>query len=161
MIRPAWTMPGWADPAHLSWVGPIPHEIAQRVACDADIWRLILDPGSGMPLDVGRSHRLVPYWMRKALHARDRTCRWPGCHVPAQWTDAHHLDGWFADNGQTTIERCVLACRYHHVLVHEGGWGMDLDPRTGEVLVTRPDGTSYQLPRSRSPSWNGPATTTG
>lgn len=113
-----------------------------------------------MPLDVGRSHRLVPHWMRKALYARDRTCRWPGCHVPAQWTDAHHLDGWFAENGQTTIDRCVLARRYHHVLVHEGGWGMDLDPHTGEVLVTRPDGGRYQLPRGRSPSWNGPATTT-
>lgn len=80
----------------------------------------------------------------------------------------------FQHNGQTRItstagspktgrprsDRCVLARRYHHVLVHEGGWGMDLDPHTGEVLVTRPDGGRYQLPRGRSPSWNGPATTT-
>lgn len=43
-----------------------------RFACDADIWRVILDPGTGQPLDVGRRHRLVPPWIRRALHARDR-----------------------------------------------------------------------------------------
>jgi hypothetical protein len=154
-VPAAWSRPGWADPPWLDWVGPIPPEVAQRIACDADIWRVILDPASGMPLDVGRAHRLVPYWIRKALYARDRGCRWTGCTAPAQWTDAHHLDPW-ADLGETEIDRLCLLCRYHHCLVHEGGWSIDLDPATGEVTITRPGGLPYLLPRARSTSWNGP-----
>jgi len=49
------------------------------------------DPATGRPLDVGRTHRLVPHWLRKALHARDRRCRFPGCQAPVAWTGAHHL----------------------------------------------------------------------
>lgn len=145
---PDWTKPGWADPPWLDWHGPISNQLAQRLACDADLMRLIVDPGSGMPLDVGRSHRLVPHWIRKALHARDRGCRWPGCHTPAQWTDGHHLDHW-TDGGETRIDRLMLLCRHHHVLVHEGGWSIDLDPHTGKVSITRPNGAPYQLRRTR------------
>jgi uncharacterized protein DUF222 len=157
---PAWSRPGWADPPWLEWVGPIPPAVAQRIACDADIWRVILDPDTGMPLDVGRAHRLVPYWIRRALHARDRGCRWPGCTTPAPWTDAHHLQPW-AENGQTRVEDCLLLCRYHHGLVHEGGWRIHLDRATGEVRITRPEGTSYRLPQTRSTPWNGPTTQAG
>jgi hypothetical protein len=78
--------PGW-----LEWVGDIPDVVARRIACDADVWRVLLDPATSQPMDVGRTHRLVPAWLRKALHARDRGCRFPGCHTPAAWTDGHHL----------------------------------------------------------------------
>jgi hypothetical protein len=133
--------------------------VAQRIACDADIWRVILDPATGMPLDVGRGHRLVPHWIRKALHARDRGCRWTGCTTPVQWTDAHHLRPW-ADGGQTTADQCLLLCRYHHGLVHEGGWQVDLDAGTGEVRITRPDGVPHRITGTRSISWTGPTTHT-
>jgi hypothetical protein len=56
------------------------HEGSRR-GRDADLIRIVLDPDSGMPLDVGRSHRLIPHWIRKALITRDRGCRWPGCHT--------------------------------------------------------------------------------
>jgi hypothetical protein len=141
----------------LNWIGPIAPEVAQRIACDADIFRVILDPANGMPLDVGRAHRLVPYWIRKALYARDRGCRWTACTAPAEWTDAHHLDDW-VDDGETKVDRCCLLCRYHHCLVHEGGWSIDLDSYTGEVSITRPGGIPYLLPGRRSVSWNGPTT---
>jgi hypothetical protein len=154
---PAWPSPGWADPPWLSWVGPISPVVAQRIACDADIWRIILDPTTGMPLDVGRAYRLVPHWIRRALYARDRGCRWPGCDVPAEWTDAHHLLPW-AEHGETNVDDCVLLCRYHHGLVHEGGWSIDLDERTGAVHITRPEGIPYLIPSNRSSSWNGPST---
>ena len=81
--------------------------------------------------------------MRKALHARDRGCRWPGCDAPAAWTDAHHLTAWY-HGGPTSIERLLSLCRWHHVLVHEGRWHIHLDPATGEVTVTRPDGQPYE-----------------
>jgi hypothetical protein len=91
---------------------------------------------------------LVPHWIRRALYARDRGCRFPACHAPAPWTDAHHLDHWIR-GGPTKVENLVLLCRFHHVLVHEGGWRIDLDRTTGEVSVTRPGGLPYQIPPSQ------------
>jgi hypothetical protein len=132
----------------MHWVHEIPPELAQRIACDAEVWRAILDPATGLPLEVGRSHRIVPAWIRKALHARDRGCRWPGCTVPAAWTDAHHLLAWWL-GGPTDIDNLLLLCRYHHHKVHEGHWTLRLDRDTGQAHITRPDGQPYELGPSR------------
>jgi len=146
-------LPPLPEPAWLNWIGAIPAELAQRLACDADVWRAVLDPVTGLPLDVGREQRLVPHWMRKALHARDRGCRWPGCDAPAAWSDAHHLLAW-ALGGETNIDNLLLLCRYHHVRVHEGHWRIELDRTTGELRVFRPDGRPYELGASQP--WTGP-----
>jgi hypothetical protein len=115
----------------------------------------VLDPTTGLPLDVGRAHRLVPYWIRRALYARDRGCRWPGCTTPAPWCDAHHLQHWH-DGGVTRVEDLLSMCRYHHVQVHEGGWTIRLDPTTGQVHVTRPDGSAHDIGPSKP--WTTPIT---
>jgi hypothetical protein len=141
------------EPPWLNWVGQIPPELAQRLACDCEIWRAVLDPGTGLPLEVGRTQRLVPHWIRKALHARDRGCRWPGCTAPAAWTDGHHLIAWW-NGGPTDIDNLLLLCRHHHVKVHEGHWRLELDQSTGEVRIYRPDGTPYDLAPSRA--WISP-----
>jgi hypothetical protein len=156
IFAPVWSRSGWADPPWLSWLWPLPPEVAQRIACDADIWRVILDPATGMPLDVGRGYRLVPHWIRRALVARDRGCRWPGCSALPAWCDAHHLKPW-SENGQTSADQCLLLCRWHHGLVHEGGWSIRLNVGTGEVTVLRPGGFRYDVPGSRSGSWTGPS----
>jgi len=148
-------VPPPVEPAWLNWFGPIPPATAKRILCDSDIWRIVLDPTTGLPLDVGRAHRLVPYWIRRALYARDRGCRWPGCSTPAPWTDAHHLRHWH-DGGVTRVEDLLLLCRYHHVCVHEGRWRIHLDPATGQVSVTRPDGTPHDLAPTRP--WTTPTT---
>jgi hypothetical protein len=131
-------------PAWLDWIGDIPDPVAQRLACDADIWRIILDPATGQPLDVGRSHRLVPPWIRKALIARDRGCRFPGCHAPPAWTDAHHLQSW-ATGGPTTLTNMILLCRFHHSLIHEGGWHIHYHPHHNTITATRPNGNPYDI----------------
>jgi hypothetical protein len=137
------------EPPWLTWWGDVPPEVAQRIACDSSVWRIVLDPATGLPLDVGRSHRIVPHWIRKALHARDRTCRWPGCDIPAAWTDAHHCElPWYL-GGETNVDELASVCRHHHVLVHEGRWKLTLNHVTGEVTVTRPDGTPYEIGASQ------------
>jgi hypothetical protein len=138
-------IPPMPEPPWLTWFGDVAPEVAQRIACDSSAWRVILDPATGLPLDVGRSHRIVPYWIRKALHARDRTCRWPGCDTPAPWTDAHHCELPWYMGGETNVDELISVCRYHHVLVHEGQWKLMLNHSTGEVHVTRPDGTPYDI----------------
>jgi len=141
-------IPALPEPPWMQWIGDIPDEVAQRVACDADVWRLVLDPTTGMPLDVGRAHRIVPHWIRRAVLARDRECRWPGCDSPAPWNDVHHMTPWYV-GGETNVGELIGLCRWHHVRVHEGRWAIDHDPSTGEVWVTRPDGTPYELGPSR------------
>ncbi|MCL7983833.1 MAG: HNH endonuclease, partial [marine benthic group bacterium] len=60
-----------------------------------------------------------PPAIRRALEARDRGCRFPGCGL--RFTDAHHVRHW-ADGGETKLENLILLCHHHHRLVHEAGW---------------------------------------
>ena len=80
--------------------------------------------------DVGRRTRTISPALRRALEARDRGCRFPD-HSPSasgarsrRFTDGHHVRHW-ADGGETSLDNCVLLCRFHHTLVHEGGWRVD------------------------------------
>ena len=74
-------------------------------------------------LDVGRKTRTIPPALRRALEARDRGCRFPGCGL--RFTDAHHVRHW-ADGGPTRLENLVLLCRRHHRAVHEEGFRVEL-----------------------------------
>jgi hypothetical protein len=123
------------------------YETSQRLCCDASVVRLTKCP-DGSILDVGRRTRTIPPALRRALEARDRGCRFPGCG--SRFTDAHHVIPW-ATGGDTSLGNCVLLCKYHHRLVHEGGWTVDwwgegrpvfYDPRGGvhcEVRWEAPD----------------------
>lgn len=132
----------------LNWVGDVPVTTAQRIACDADVWRIVLDPATGQPLDVGRRYRLVPHWIRRALGARDRGCRFPGCDAPFSWTHAHHLVPW-SRGGPTDLDNLASLCPFHHALVHEHGWSIRLNQQTGELTATRPDGSPYDVHNHR------------
>ena len=110
-------IPPETDQPWLNWVGEIPTTLAQRLACDCDIFRIVLDPASGLPLDVGDKHRIFPDWMRKAILARDRRCRWPGCDAPAEWLDIHHVWEWWKYR-RTRVDEGIGLCRPHHVKVH-------------------------------------------
>nr|WP_169310533.1 hypothetical protein [Rhodococcus oryzae] len=39
------------------------------------------------PIDVGRTTRLIPRKLRRALNARDCGWHFPGCGRPAAWTE--------------------------------------------------------------------------
>ncbi len=91
-------------------------EVVRRLACDASILPVVLGAQSE-PLDVGRERRLVTKGLRVALIARDRGCSFPGCTIPPQWTDAHHVVHW-ARGGRTSLKTTALLCRRHHTHVH-------------------------------------------
>jgi hypothetical protein len=92
-------------------------ETSRRLSCDASVVEIVKDD-QGSVLDVGRRARTVPPALRRALDARDRGCRFPGCGL--RFTDAHHIEHW-ADGGETSLRNTLLLCRRHHRLVHEGG----------------------------------------
>ena len=98
-------------------------ETSRRLSCDASVVRLteaadssVLD---GSVLNIGRKTRTIPPALRRALEARDRGCRFPGCGL--RFTEAHHVTHW-ADGGETKLENLILLCRVHHRLVHEEGY---------------------------------------
>ena len=124
------------SPAELAGAGPIPTEIARRIACDAALTVITLD-GNGEPLNVGRSSRTAPAAIRRALAVRDKGCRFPGCDRPVEWTDAHHITEWEAEQGETNSKEMCLFCRFHHTFVHEGGWHVSRTPG-GDIIVRPP-----------------------
>jgi hypothetical protein len=91
-------------------------EQVREAACDAVINRVVFGPDS-QPVDIGRTSRIVPPAMRRALIARDRHCRHSGCDRPHQFCDAHHIWHW-ADGGPTALWNLKLLCRYHHTREH-------------------------------------------
>ena len=133
----------------LERVGPIPLATALRLACDCAVVRVVMR-GDSEVLDLGRSTRLVSPALRKALVLRDRGCVFPGCERPAEWCDAHHLV-WWEHQGPTNEENCALLCRRHHVLCHEGGWGLTHAP--DGTYETQPPTTTHthQPRRGRAP----------
>ena len=111
---------------------------ARRVACDAGL--VVLHHGAGGEvLDVGRRSRTVPSALRRALLSRDRgQCQFPGCE--SRHCDAHHVEHW-ADGGETRLQNLVLACRFHHRALHEGGFRVVPADTAGQFRFLRPDGT--------------------
>ena len=95
-------------------------ETSRRISCDASVVAMRHD-ADGAVLDVGRKTRTVPPSIRRALQARDRSCRFPGC--TARRCDAHHIEHW-VDGGPTRLDNLVLLCRRHHRAVHEGGFDL-------------------------------------
>ena len=76
----------------------------------------------GSVLDVGRKTRTVPQAIRRALLARDKSCRFPAC--TSKFCHAHHLEHW-ADGGETNLSNSALLCNRHHVSVHERGFRVE------------------------------------
>jgi hypothetical protein len=95
-------------------------ETAERIACDASI--VELRERDGEPLSVGRKRRTIPPAIRRALQARDRRCRFPGCEN-RRFLDAHHVQHW-ARGGETKLGNLVLLCRRHHRFVHEADYSV-------------------------------------
>src|SRR5216684_2472453 len=106
--------------AELEWAQPIPAETARRLACDCTITPILCGAESHQ-VEVANSSRVIPPAMKRALIARDKHCRFPGCDMPPAWTDGHHIKHW-ADGGPTELWNLLLFCRRHHRLFHEGGW---------------------------------------
>ena len=128
--------PGVAG-GELPFAGPIGHETARRLACDAGVTRLLTDP-AGLPLDVGREQRTATAAIRRSLEQRDGHCVFTGCTVPAAYCDIHHVIHW-AHGGDTDVGNAALLCERHHTKVHHGFRVTRLPD--GRWHTYRPDGT--------------------
>ena len=114
-------------------------ETARRLSCDARL-QTVLHGEDGNALGIGRMARTVPAYMARQLRYRDRGCTFDGCG--RRWhLHAHHIEHW-VDGGLTDLDNLVLVCGYHHKLVHEHGWTVELD-RSGAAVWYRPNGEPF------------------
>ena len=110
-------------------------ETSRRLACDANRVVMRHDP-DGRVMEVDARTRTIPPAIRRALHYRDRGCRFPGCELP--FGQGHHIRHW-AQGGATTLSNLAMLCRRHHRAVHEEGYQVERQP-DGELRFRRPDG---------------------
>ena len=132
--------PTLADPDHpgqsvLEDGTRVPAETSRRLACDASRVVMRHDP-DGRVVEVDTRTRTIPPALRRALHHRDRGCRFPGCGLP--FGQGHHIRHW-AHGGPTTLSNLALLCRRHHRAVHEEGYHVER-LSDGELHFRRPDG---------------------
>ncbi|WP_104178986.1 HNH endonuclease signature motif containing protein [Arthrobacter sp. B0490] len=151
---PVLTLLGVDDaPADLEGYGPIPADIARRLAAHAPSFtRILTHPETGAVLSVGRSSYAVPADLKRWLRVRDQTCRHPGCSIPASRCDLDHTVPW-SHQGRTDATNLASLCRKHHMLKTQGIWHYTQNPDASEtpgsystpgaLTATSPTGRTY------------------
>jgi uncharacterized protein DUF222 len=141
-----------ADPAtgrgaaQLGFSAQISAARARWLACDGAVTRIVMGP-NGMPLEHGRTVRLVPPHVRRAAEVRDGGCVFTGCAAPTHWCDVHHLLEWI-NGGETSLANSALLCERHHTKVHHG-FRVERQP-DGRWRTWRPDGTEIRTGPQRT-----------
>lgn len=128
---------GWA---HVSGSDePISLSAARHVACTGGIQRVFHDD-AGRILSLEVADRVFTHHQRKAIYARDGGCIIPGCRVPAEWCEIHHVVE-AARGGPTHTDNGVAVCWFHHRTLDTSGW-----------CIRMHDG----VPEVRAPAWWDP-----
>lgn len=123
---------------------PLARDGVLRALCDCRIEAHVHGP-DGATVGIARAGRNIPGYLRRVIHRRDGTCRFPGCERAIR--HLHHIWHW-ADGGPTDADNLVGLCWAHHDLVHDGGW----------TIVGDPDGQLTFVDRHRIRRWTSRAT---
>jgi hypothetical protein len=132
----------------------LPPEVVTTIfGAGSTISRVLM--ADGEVLDHGRKVRCATGPLRDAVLVRDHGCRFPTttgdrCDAPAAWTDGHHVTHW-RDGGTTSLDNTLALCGTHHGYIHRTGAACTVDPTTGAVTVTRPDGTTVTGQQRHAP----------
>jgi hypothetical protein len=121
-------------PARLEHAGPVDADTLELLTCNATVRAALLAP-SGALLDLGRTQRLATPSQKTALLARDGGCVIPGCTIPGDACDAHHVQ-WWTRQGPTDLDNLALVCGRHHTEVHQHTW--EIQMRDGIPWITPP-----------------------
>ena len=153
VIVPASTLLGMDDdPAELTGYGPVPAEIARRIAADGTWRRLLTDPANGIVLEASTTRHDPGALVTETLLARHPVCAWPGCNRTSRECDRDHLTP-FTQSGRTSLTGMAPYCEYHHVIKDTKAWGWKTTSHPdGSVTLTTPTGHRYTtVPPARGP----------
>ena len=93
--------------------------VTERICTNG--YQQVLFGDDGAVLYFGDKLRCFNAKQRAAITARDGGCIIPGCNIPPQWTETHHVISW-QHGGPTNVNNGVLLCWYHHHTIHTNGW---------------------------------------
>ncbi len=108
--------------------------VAHHAGCAGHVMRL-LTTADGRAVSLSILDRVFDANQRKVLTDRDGGCIIPGCTVPANWCEAHHVQEW-QDGGRTDTSNGTLLCYHHHRELGMLGW--DIQMRNGLPWVRPP-----------------------
>lgn len=112
------------NPGEIAGYGPIIADITRKVAerqVDGT-WRFtVTDPDTGRPLSTGTTRRRPTAAQYQEVVARNQTCIFPGCRMPARDCDLDHRIPW-AEGGTTRSDDLGPLCRHDHRIRHSAGW---------------------------------------
>jgi Domain of unknown function (DUF222)/HNH endonuclease len=124
--------------AHTSQMLPISSFTRDLLLCDCVTTSVWLG-ANGTPFDVGTPTSSIPIRNRRAVLARDKCCRMPGCDRPARWTDIHHIRER-TNGGAHQLQNLVALCRFHHRYVHKNKLKLRWDLDRITLIVEWPNG---------------------
>ncbi|HET7474470.1 MAG TPA: DUF222 domain-containing protein [Dermatophilaceae bacterium] len=152
------TTPPFGDPADaaqpespLGWevagVGVISHALVADImdTFPTRISGILIDAQTGAAVATTARAYTPPASVGALVRARDGTCRFPHCTVPATRCDLDHVQPWPA--GPTSPANLAALCRHHHRAKTHGGWEYTLHPdgtctwvtpHGGQTMLTRP-----------------------
>jgi hypothetical protein len=133
----------------IAGIGPVPLEVAQRLAADS-VLRVLVTKG-GQPMAVTPGVRTVPRALRLLLEARDRTCVVTGCDAKCGLQVDHRKP--FAQLGPTDLENCALLCKLHHDMKTYLGYRLERHA-DGSWFFTPP--ADYREPEPPDPAVGAP-----
>jgi hypothetical protein len=131
-------IPGW---------GPVIADIARQVteSRPRNQWRFTVTGTDGDIVCAGTTRRRPTADQRRQVEARNPTCVFPGCRMPASASDLDHNHSW-AEHHTTVTDDLAPLCRHDHRLKH-AGWNLKrVKPRIytwtsplGHTYTTGPD----------------------
>lgn len=130
--------------------GPAGRSVSDRVGALAEAML-----GDRVVLSLGRSQRTASESQRRALAVRDRGCVIPGCDVPPEACQVHHVREWSA-GGTTDVDAMVMLCWCHHRQVDLGMWSIEpLAPVPASVPIPAfvDDGSCAATRANRDGEW--------
>ena len=94
---------------------------------------------NGQPLAAGRTTRVIPPKLRRAILYRDGGCTADGC-TSRYRLQPHHKIPW-SQGGRTDPENLTTLCWFHHhVVIHQMGYTIKPDTPPGRLRFQQPPG---------------------
>ncbi len=140
-------------PGELAGYGPVIADIARQTAeaqTDARWVYTVTDSDTGQPMATGTTKRRPTTAQRRVVIARNPTCVFPGCRMPAIDCDLDHRTPW-AKCHTTRTEDLAPGCRFDHITRHKAHLTYTIHPN-GDITWTSRLGHTYTVkPRPPKP----------
>jgi hypothetical protein len=132
------------EPAVVDGYGPVPASVARRLVGEGagSVYRLLVDPRDGAPLEIGRRSYRLPEGLKKWLRVRDGKCTFPGCSNHTADNENDHLTAW-EHGGATGVSNLGQVCPKHHRLKHQSRWTPTPASKDEPPGWTSPTGRHY------------------